>query len=163
MTLISDSDVANEWHDFMLTKLADITAVQCQNLGGFEYPSRHEENMNTVSVCLSFIAIRLSLTRMPVPIRGVSCCGRCLMWLQLSTNFDQNDNDDDEDDDEDMLNDEQLAGQLATLRLQMGGTIPIDDDDDDDGDEDEENGACFGHFSVNSCALSPSQRSLIDS
>ena len=42
---VSISPVADEWHTFMLSTLSNITALQCRPLGGFAYPSRHEDIM----------------------------------------------------------------------------------------------------------------------
>ena len=33
----------------MITTLAEVTSVQCRPLGGYAYPSRHDENMNSLS------------------------------------------------------------------------------------------------------------------
>ena len=43
--LVSQSSSGSAWHDFMLSKLADVTAQQCRPLGGFAYPSRQEDVM----------------------------------------------------------------------------------------------------------------------
>ena len=43
--LVSQSAGGAAWHNFMLSKLADVTAQQCRPLGGFAYPSRQEDVM----------------------------------------------------------------------------------------------------------------------
>ena len=140
--LVSASEAGPAWHDFMLSTLSEVTALQCRPVGGLAYPRRHDDVMQSMGeegeLSDEALAEQISQLGLGNGPSGLGCGGG---------------GDDDDDEEEDAILAAALAAQYGAKGSSIGGNegggrfgadgerMSYDNDggggDDDDDDEED--------------------------